>query len=84
MPASPDKKRGAQARKSKLGKAMTAEREVVRARALAADLLNVEDLDRRQENIGVTRKFGGAPLDGEPSEEQEESISNVPQTNCED
>ncbi len=84
MPEKPVNEKTIYAEETKLGAAQRAKRDTVRARALASDLLQPSDLDKRQKSIGKKRRSGGPALDEEPTEEQQASTPSAAQTDCED
>ena len=84
MTAKPENEKTIYAQETKLGAAQSAERDTVRARALASDLLRPSELDERQKSIGKKRRYGGPALDEEPTEEQQAATPSAAQTDCAD
>jgi hypothetical protein len=65
--------------KGTAGPANRLDREAMRARAEASDLLPPQALDERQAAIGTKRRSGGPPL-AEEVPEAEAQVPNVPPT----
>ena len=84
MPAKPKKPGTIRAAQGKLGGAQRAERNAVRARALASDLMEGKDLDDRQNRIGSKRRYGGPALDEEPKDTQQATAPSTPQSDSKD
>lgn len=84
MPENPEDEKTIYAEETKLDVAQRAKRETVRARALASDLLQPSDLDKRQKGIGKKRRYGGPALDEEPKGEPQAVTPSAAETECED
>jgi hypothetical protein len=66
--------------------AHSADRDRVAARAEERDMLTQEELDRRQEAIGRTRRPAGPPLQDPPASSSRTATeaADVPETECAD